>query len=352
MSNRAIRAVLAGLTLGAALVLTAGGPADAAIVEEDVIVTGAGPGGGPHVRLWSSQGEDTGIGFFAYATGFKGGVDVAMGDVDGDGSDEIITGAGPGGGPHVKVFDVDGQERGGFFPFAPGFSGGVHVGVADIDSDPDMEIVVGAGPGGGPHVKVFDWNANDTASEVHSFFPFDPGFRGGVQATGVWSDDGATQHIVAAAGPGGGPHVKVVTPNGGTTVSSFFAYATTFTGGVNVDVADLDADTAGIEEIITGAGAGGGPHVKAFNANGGAQGTSVLAYAPSFTGGVDVGGYFVNPTVVNGAIVTGAGAGGGPHVKGFNGFNSDTGLNFFAYATGFTGGVRVDGGIILVDDGT
>ena len=48
--------------------------------------------------------------FFAYDPRFIGGVRVASGNVDGTPGDEIITGAGPGGGPHVKVFQVDGDR--------------------------------------------------------------------------------------------------------------------------------------------------------------------------------------------------------------------------------------------------
>jgi hypothetical protein len=55
------------------------------------------------------------------------------GDVNSDGRDDIITGAGPGGGPHVKVFDgTSNGELLSFFAFE-GFTGGVRVAAHDID---------------------------------------------------------------------------------------------------------------------------------------------------------------------------------------------------------------------------
>lgn len=67
--------------------------------------------------------------------------------------------------------------------------------------------------------------------------------------------------IITAAGPTGGPHVKVFTL-GGTTLTAFYAHDIGFTGGVFV--ASGNVNTSGYDELITGADAGGGPHVKIF----------------------------------------------------------------------------------------
>ena len=125
-------------------------------------------------------------GFFAYNPAFPGGVSVAAGDVDGDGRADIITGAGPGGGPHVRVWSgADFHEIGGFFAYDPAFTGGVCVAAGDVNDDGRADIITGAGPGGGPHVRV--WNATNFA-EIGGFFAYDPAFTGGVQVRRDRSD--------------------------------------------------------------------------------------------------------------------------------------------------------------------
>jgi hypothetical protein len=63
----------------------------------------------------------------------SGGVEVAA-TINPDGTAEIITGAGPGGGPHVRIFSgATGQQLqqnavDSFFAFARTFAGGVFVG--------------------------------------------------------------------------------------------------------------------------------------------------------------------------------------------------------------------------------
>jgi hypothetical protein len=53
---------------------------------------------------------------------------VAAGDVNGDGFADIITGAGPGGGPIVMVFHGRDRSAIGFYAYDPAFRGGVTVG--------------------------------------------------------------------------------------------------------------------------------------------------------------------------------------------------------------------------------
>jgi hypothetical protein len=69
---------------------------------------------GPHVRGWHWDGDGTvsplpGVSFFAYST-LRWGVNVACGDLDGDGIDEIVTGPGPSElfSSHLRGWDCDG----------------------------------------------------------------------------------------------------------------------------------------------------------------------------------------------------------------------------------------------------
>ena len=142
------------------------------------------PCGGPHVRVLKvSGGTVTELAsFYAYDPAFTGGVFVACGDVTGDGVAEIITGAGPGGGPHVRAFSlaggvVDGGRE--LLRLRPGVHGRRDVAAADLTGDGVAEIITGAGPGGGPHVRAFSL-AGGIVTEVASFFAYDPAFPGGV----------------------------------------------------------------------------------------------------------------------------------------------------------------------------
>jgi hypothetical protein len=254
------------------------------------VVTGPGRGG-PVVRVFDGT---TGaplsgaVGTFnAYNRGFTGGVYVAAGDVNGDGIDDIVTGAGKGGGPHVKVFSgISGSVLASFFAYDLAFKGGVRVAAGDVDGDALADIVTGAGKGReGPHVKVFD---GPTLEVVADFYAFDPKAKGGVHvAAGDLNGDGVAE-VVTGPDRDGDPHVRAFTGSG-IPFASFFAYDRAFRGGIRVAVGDVDG--LGNGEIVTAPGKGRlGPIVRFFNAvkNGTPVGPQIIPFDPGFQGGVFV----------------------------------------------------------------
>ena len=169
--------------------------------------------------------------FKVYADSFTGGVNIASGDVDGNGASEIITGAGFGGGPHVRIFDNKGGLKGQFFAYNKNFRGGVNVAACDIDGNGTAEIITGAGFGGGPHVRIFDNRGNVKGQ----FFAYNKNFRGGVNVASGDIDNDGLDEIITGAGPGGSPHVRVFESDS-TLLGSFYAFEAEFNGGVNVGI--------------------------------------------------------------------------------------------------------------------
>jgi hypothetical protein len=267
------------------------------------IVTAAGPGGGPHVRVFDGANGGVIREFYAYGPTFGGGVYVAAGDVNGDGVSDIITGAGAGGGPHVRIFDgVTGGVIREFYAYGGGFSGGVRVASGDIDGDGFADVITAAGPGGGPHVEVF---SGLTGGLIRSFYAYAPNFAGGVYvAAGDVNGDG-TPDIVTGPGEGGGPHLRVFdgTTNGvvlketmafspGTPGSGGqFGTTSVWSSGLRVGVIDLNQD--GAADIIVGPGRGQPPVIRVLDGRTFAGLLSpdiTTVYDPSFLGGLFVAG--------------------------------------------------------------
>ena len=98
-------------------------------------------GGGPHVRVFTKTGALLGE-FFAYAEQFRGGVRVATVDIDNDRIDDIVTVPESDGGPHVRIFDIAGHVKSQFMAFDPSLRGGLTLAVGDVDSDGAPEFAV------------------------------------------------------------------------------------------------------------------------------------------------------------------------------------------------------------------
>jgi len=243
------------------------------------IVVGSGMGGST-VELYDDRTQQL-LRTFTPFPGFTQGINVAVSDFNADMVPDVVVSVAANGAPHVKVLDGrNGAELRSFFAYDTGYVGGVTIAVGDVNNDGVFDIITGTA-NSSSHVKVFDGRTN---AVLRSFFAFE-GFTGGVNVAGGNIDGIAGDEVIASVRKNGAPHVKVFN-NANTVIRSFFAYTQGFQGGVNIDTGDFNAD--GIEDIITGTGTGGSPHVKVFNGTTLTELDSFFAYDQGLTSGVNV----------------------------------------------------------------
>ncbi|MCA9072716.1 MAG: hypothetical protein KDA84_27525, partial [Planctomycetaceae bacterium] len=100
---------------------------------------------------------------------------------NGDSFADIIVGAGVGGGPHVRVISgMDGSDLLNFFAFAPEFTGGIRVAAGDVLLNGELDILVTSGPGISPTVRV----VSGSGTEIGSYSAFGASFTGGAFIAG------------------------------------------------------------------------------------------------------------------------------------------------------------------------
>lgn len=171
---------------------------------------------------------------------FRGGVRVALGDVTGDHVPDLVVSAGFGGGPRISVLDGAALAKGqlshpvsDFYAFDSSLRNGAYVAVGDLTGTGSGDLIFGAGPGGGPRVVAISGqiltSQGPTAalnSPRANFFAGDPGGRGGVRV-GVTSSMSGQPLIAAAAvgvhqagaySPDGTRAVTLTVPEGGNGV--------------------------------------------------------------------------------------------------------------------------------------
>jgi hypothetical protein len=229
MSGAVVRSFFAFPDVPTGGIYVAGGDVDRDGIADVIVGRGSGV---PQIRIFSGRTGSVLRDFVAFDPPLPDGVRVGSTDMNGDGHADILAGAGPGSAPTVRVFDgADGSPLAGFEAYFTAFAGGVYVAGADVTGDGLGDIITGAGEGGGPHVRVWD---GSTFAEYVGFFAFDPTFSQGVRVAGSDLNGDGRAEIVTGAGPGAPPQVRVFDGASLVALGDFMAYDSSSTNGVYV----------------------------------------------------------------------------------------------------------------------
>jgi hypothetical protein len=224
-----------------------------------------------------------------------GGVEVAVGDVNGDGENDIVT-AMSYNGNEVRVFNnPTGKVLGtptpfhpaynfgtaatpatavaAFSPYGTSFKGGAVVEVADmgtvtgsltLNNIPDgrAEIIVGNGSGMQPTIYVYGFlpALPSFAFRMRTYLPFTSTFRGGISLDVARVNADAIPDILVGTGNGGGSLVQVLNGINGALIKQVTAYPQSYTASYNapVHVQAVDDNGDGIADyFLTAQGSDG-----------------------------------------------------------------------------------------------
>jgi uncharacterized delta-60 repeat protein len=156
-----------------------------------------------------------------YESTYSGGLVVATGDIDGDGQDELIVSPDVGGAARIQVFKlVSGnlQQVDNFFGIDDdAFRGGARIALSDLNADGKADLIVSAGPGGGPRVAIFDGASLGQPGQRKKlqadFFAYtsatDIQLRNGVNIATTDINNDGTPDLLLGAGEGGGPRLTI-----------------------------------------------------------------------------------------------------------------------------------------------
>lgn len=159
--------------------------------ENNIIVATAK--GGSMIRTFEAGGRLLGQ-FNAFPSAFKGGINIATGDIDNDMDEEIIAVPASGGGPQVKIFNRRGHLERTFMAYDKKNKGGWSVLVSDVNGDKKKEIILAPISSLEPYVEIY----SGEGKKIGRFLAYDKKFRDGIALSSIDIDNDEIQELVTS----------------------------------------------------------------------------------------------------------------------------------------------------------
>jgi len=233
-------------------------------VPGDEIIVSAGKPGKPYVRIYSDEQELLRQ-FYAFDSSNRRGVDVAVGDTNGDGIQEIIAGVSTSKGPRVAIYTFENPsvtKQAEFSVF--GRSGyDLRVSAGDVYGEGKDQLIVSLDAGSVPSVHIYD----ETGKLLKAKHVAESIFRGGIDvASADVTGDVKDELIVSKIYGKYSSSLIQVFASDLKRIKAFYSHGSKHRGGVHLDAGNTIQSTPKAE-IVTMPN-DGYPTLKHFNFDG------------------------------------------------------------------------------------
>ncbi len=198
------------------------------------------------IMAWRDDGQIF-TKLYPYTTSYQGELRVAVGDLNADGYMEIYVAPSAGYPGALKVYTRHGRKmRQDRYPFGENYTGGFYLGAGNVIGDPygKDQLLIGSGKGLQPKVGIYNFELE----KLHEWLAYEYWFTGGVPVTGGDVNGDGVDEIIVGAGPGKKPVVRIFDQSGAQLYPEFTTYDALGTPGLEVISADVDFD--GKDDVI------------------------------------------------------------------------------------------------------